>query len=1306
MRKLLSTLFSTLQGGIRGGLLFLALLTTSSLWAYDYDFEHNEIRYKIISKTELFGTVEVVGSYTNYATHFTIPETFIYDGVHYEVTRIGEGAFNNHKTITDIELPNSITSIGKNAFMNSTLKEITIPNSVTEIEEYAFSECAKLTSVTIGEGVKSINKSCFGGCDALTKTNYTGDIAGWCGIKFGNKSANPIFLSHNFYINNVEIKDLVIQKSATSIGNYAFHDCESLTSITIPNSVTSIGVLAFANCPNVTSLTWDMVGVDMSDESSSSGGLPSLGDGMIVGNTYITDAFYITRDSITSLTIGENVEHIPAWIFRDMYNLKSITIPNNVKTIGYRAFEDCYMLSSITLPESVSRIGYHTFWNCFSLSSINIPKSVISIGKDAFDGCYFLPSNFINNSSCTSSDWWGATLVDTEVDGLLIRDSILIRGRKLISSAVIPDFVIGIGKEAFLNCTNLASVTIPKSVRSIGEDAFETTALYNNESNWEEGVLYIGEYLIKANKSLIGKTYSIKNGTKLIADEAFGSYEGYLIGLYDIFIPNSVKYIGNGAFHYSFFTTLTIPNSVEIIGEGAFFQCKNLTSVTIGSGVKFIGGGAFGRDAGHTIGKVNYTGDIEGWCGIKFGDENANPIYSSGNLFINNEEPVDLVIPNEIDSIYPYAFCNCKSITSITFGENVKSIGKYAFTICSSLESVSIPESMTSIGEGAFADCSSLSIVNMGKNVTSIDEYAFEDCYSLTSITIPEKLTYIGEDAFEDCKNLYSVYWNSKSIENKIDENDQYGRHPFNNCPISTFIFGENVEEIPDYLCHNMQNIKSITIPESVKKIGSYVFHNCYDINSVKWNAKNCTLGNNYFQAKPFYSIANRIESFVFGDKVEYIPAELCRYMKSLQSITIPKSVTSVGENAFDGCSSLTRTDYKGDVEGWCQIAFGNSSSNPNYYAKNLFISGKEVAEVVFPNTVDTIYPGVFYGCQNLSSVTIPASVKSIGSDAFGGCKKLFDIYSYPTTPPKAEESSFANYNVNLYVPCDNLRDYQMDMVFGSFKYIQCLEYTTPSEPTDSTIYHPTEYVTVCEGEVYIWRSNTCYQSGIYTHTETVEDGEYIYHHVYTLELTILPLETIEYAIEAEGEYVWHDIVYTESGLYTYEYECTTEKLHLVIIPSKENQSAVVIEPSTNSATITWQKEDDAVNYIIVIQQDNEMVCTLIFDAHGNLLLEQHATSTEGSKNEIQYAEKRGDSFQYTIMGLTPTTNYSYTLTTTNAAYQTLNTYSGEFITESLTGIEDIYSPSDRTDTQKFLQSGQLLILRDGKIYNVMGQEM
>ena len=845
MKKFFSTLSSTLYGGVRGGLLFLALLTTSNLWAYDYDFEHNEIRYKIISETGLFGTVEVVGSYTNYATHFTIPQTVIHGAAAYEVIRIGDQAFNNHKTITDIELPNSITSIGKGAFYNSTLKEITIPNNVTDIEESAFKSCTKLTSATLGNNVMTIGEDAFYNCTGLTS--------------------------------------ITIPNSVTTIGEFAFSGCSSLTSVTFGNSVTSIGEGAFSGCSLLTSVTIPESVTNMSaNPFSECSALTSI----VWNAKKCTDPFNVYHlvfgdicTQITSFTFGENVEYIPEHLCEGMDNLNTITIPLSVTGIGSKAFLGCSSISSV-------------IWNAKNCTDFNYS-----------DGSPF----------------------------------------SLISS--ITSFTFG------------------------------------------DRVEYIPASLCRGMSNL---------------------------------------------------SSITIPNSVEDIGGHAFAGCSGLTSVTIGNSVMTIGQGAFS---------------------------------------------------------------SCSALTSITIPNSVTSIGEHAFHDCSGLTSVTIPNSVTSIGGYAFYECSSLTSVIIGNGVTSIGNYAFKGCSGLTSITIPNRVVSIGDNAFYNCNSL-----------------------------------------------------TEISIPKNVKEIGKYMFANCLRLKSVIWDA-NITYNN--YKESPFCN--SPIESIVITDNVKYIPEYLCCNIQTLKIITLGKNLTSIGEKAFYNCTGLTQVNYTGDVASWCKVNFTYINDNPNYYAKNLYINGEKVTDVVIPNTIKTINPYTFYGCSELSSLVLPKSVTSIGNYAFGECRKLYDIYCYPTIPPTAEESSFANYNVNLYVPCESLKDYQMDMVFGSFKYIQCLEDLIPSEPQDTTITHSAEMVTICEGEEFTWYGNEYSKSGTYTHTETEETEEYIYHHVYTLELMILPTETIEYVIEAEDSYEWHDEVYTESGEYKYITVATngcdsTEVLLLTIISSDEDE--------------------------------------------------------------------------------------------------------------------------------------------------------
>ena len=256
--------------------------------------------------------------------------------------------------------------------------------------------------------------------------------------------------------------------------------------------------------------------------------LPDGTYGVKAGNT-----LYMESIVIPATYNGKAVTQILDKAFEDAPNLKSITIPNSVTSIGNFAFYYCHRLTSITIPNSVTSIGGSAFNGCTGLTSITIPNSVTSIGGSAFYGC-------------------------TGLTGITI-----------------PNSVTSIGELAFNGCTGLTNITIPNSVTSIGSSAFYNTGYYNNKSNWNNNVLYMGNHLIAA-KNTISGAYAAKSGIMVIADGAFAS----CTGLTSITIPNSVTSIGAKVFYYcTGLTSITIPNSVTSIGDSAFFGCDGLTSV-------------------------------------------------------------------------------------------------------------------------------------------------------------------------------------------------------------------------------------------------------------------------------------------------------------------------------------------------------------------------------------------------------------------------------------------------------------------------------------------------------------------------------------------------------------------------------------------------------------------------------------------------------------------------------------------------------------------------------------------------------
>ena len=298
---------------------------------------------------------------------------------------IWNGAFGMCESLTNINIPNSVTTIGYSAFAYcDSLTSINIPNSVTTIGDWAFRACKSLTSITIPNSVVIIIGNPF---------------YGWHGI-LNNESKAYIYEDHVLFNKNkttliayrAKETNYTIPNSVTTIGEGAFSGCKSLISINIPNSVTTIGENAFGWCESLTNINIPNSVTTIGEKAF--GWCESLTNINIPNSvTTIGDSAFCRCNSLTSINIPNSVKTIRGSAFFDCESLTSITIPNSVTMIGVCAFTGCKSLTNINIPNSVTTIKESAFWDCESLISITIPNSVTTIEDGAFAGCSNLPSH-------------------------------------------------------------------------------------------------------------------------------------------------------------------------------------------------------------------------------------------------------------------------------------------------------------------------------------------------------------------------------------------------------------------------------------------------------------------------------------------------------------------------------------------------------------------------------------------------------------------------------------------------------------------------------------------------------------------------------------------------------------------------------------------------------------------------------------------------------------------------------------------------------------------------------------------------
>lgn len=878
--------------------------------------EYNKHPEKLTSFT--FGSeVEVIPAYLCYGltgiTSITIPS---------KVTTIGSSAFAACSALTSVTLPTSITTINSSAFgtcnaltsvkyvgtadqwcgitfgnstsnptyfshslklNNSDDVATSVSISAATIGKYAFERNTELTSVTLSSAVDNFQTSAFDDCTGLTSVRFNGTLAEWCDNTFANNEANPLYYAHHFYLNSgSELKNLEIPEAIGNISDFAFYNGSGFESISV-YSTTTWGANTFYGCVTPTilgdvigtcgeHLTWRLNGntlyiegygdmedyanntsmpwysyraqiqnVEFVDEATSVGnhafnGLKniqsvSFGSGII---TIGTKAFYECKGLTGTVTFGSDLTTIGSESFENCTGITDVVLNDGLTTLEYKAFYGCSNLESITVPSTLETSNGYVFSSCSKLSSVYYAGSV-----DDWCAINFVSSYTSNPANNTIAKLYvdGNTetyLTEARITASTIGNYAFYNNKELTS--VIITSAGSVGTDAFHSCSNLARLevdpvtppttannnvfwgvtkTIPFYIPAAGADDYEDAARWSDFTN---------RYLFGNCGADLTFVFEESTGILTISGSgamtAFGSasavpWYSFRSDIKAIVLESGVTTIGNYAFYgcnNASFTSISIPEGITAIGNSAFYGCTSLASVTLPSTLTSIGSNAFINDALTSI-----------------------------------------IIPSSVTSIGSGAFKGNAALVSVGLAEapQLTTIGNSAFENCSSLTSITIPNKVTSIGNSSFSGCSLLAAVNYGDTPTlaTIGYSAFKNCSSLTSITIPESVTTITGNSsqnvytpFAGCTSLTTVIWNARNCSGWTPINymsSTYYQMPFESIKtqITSFTFGSNVQSIPQYLCHGMTGLESITIPASVTTIGANAFEGCTNIATVTSNA-------------------------------------------------------------------------------------------------------------------------------------------------------------------------------------------------------------------------------------------------------------------------------------------------------------------------------------------------------------------------------------------------------------------------------------------------------------------------------------
>ena len=806
----------------------------------------------------------------------------------------------------------------------------------------------------------------------------------------------------------------------------AFENNTNLTAVTLPKTIEYIASCAFYNCVNLTGdlyLSDNLTTIDSEAFAYTNFKRIRWGKNII---QVVTNGFYGVKNASVYF---EDEETLAAWF--DVYFWNSKGNPIHASSTPYfyfGNFDKAEKIENLVIPEGVEKLDYYTLQN-LEVESVTLPTTLTTVKSNCMygaeigtliipEGLQAIPDGLLEDSK--------GNLTVGSVDTLLIEsgDTTLDLGNNVFT--YIPNIILrrnvsfSTSNSPFYCAYYIDNITIGGKVTTLPDKLFYKWK-YPRSLTFEEN----------CQLQTIGKHCFYQTGVSLFVNERI-----------DVELPESLTYLGEGAFKASQLHEIIIPGNAEI-GEEAF-QGAKIEKVTLEEGIKVIGSHAFDTDYGYGyINEINIPSTIEkiGSYAFKYVEcikeinlrdsKNIKSIGSYAFYDCDNLEKVDLNNCRYLTSIGSYAFAYCPKLETVDLYDcsDLASLGSYAFYKCENLKSVNLyyTSDLETIPSYCFAYCSSLETVNLSSNTENINSYAFYKCSNLSNINLAlTHLETVGDYAFYGCSSI-----------TEIKPTDTYG----------------HIESIGNYAFSNCTGLTSVSFSGNTDlTIGNYAFNQCTALTDAKFDAYIESIGDNafastslqnlyldwllsYFQAgeDPFPNDGGGIALEVWkGEEFDFAMNPVFQNFDSINGYELEEGVMK--DYTYWPPYSNETDFYVFDVD--LTTTFGTLKYDSRYpnrtsmeipgVAKNSFCTAFIEAGAYIDNTL-------------LSSLTLPKYLQGIGDAAFANSDLLEEITIYATTPPAMGEGVFneaALQNAILLVPAASLEAYQTAEGWSEFANI------------------------------------------------------------------------------------------------------------------------------------------------------------------------------------------------------------------------------------------------------------------------------